>query len=284
MPNKSFRKILETIILGTVFSFFFIFTNSAQAAILSPGQISSCGELAAPGTYTLSASFDADASLTNGTCFIVTSDNVTINGNHHTASTTQSGLAIDAEQYTNPGDQTSGLLDGGNAFTNLTVLNINFVGFSSGGVNASGAPDTDNNGSNGGWGGNSGNITIVNSTMGDINANGGDADAYNWNYGYGSTGGGAITISDSTVGSVYANGGNLNGYYYYPTIGNGGNISISNSTIGTDVIANSGVNSVNNYYYNGGSGGTIYISGTSINLNNTTVSASKFLWCNSRDC
>ncbi|MEI7777785.1 MAG: hypothetical protein WCI52_04250, partial [bacterium] len=274
MSNKSFRKILETIILGTVFSFFFVFTNSAQAAILSPGQISSCGELAAPGTYTLSASFDADSSLTNGTCFVITSDNVTINGNHHTASTTQGGLAIDAEQYTNPGDQTSGLLDGGNAFTNLTVLNINFVGFSTGGVNASGAPDTDNNGSNGGWGGNSGNVTIVNSTMGDINANGGDADAGNWWSGYGSAGGGTITISDSTVGNINANGGNLNGYSNYSTPGNGGNISISNSTTGTSILANSGFNNGGaNYYFTGGNGGTIYISGTNLNLDNTTVSA-----------
>ena len=48
----------------------------SHAAILDTGEIGTCGELAAPGTYTITT----DVGTTSETCFTVTSSGVIING------------------------------------------------------------------------------------------------------------------------------------------------------------------------------------------------------------
>jgi hypothetical protein len=83
-----------------------IFTN---AAILPPGNITTCGELAAPGTYTLQNNINAGA----GTCFTISSNGVTINGQDYTVSGTSGDVAIDARNRdVGAGDP---LEEGGNA-------------------------------------------------------------------------------------------------------------------------------------------------------------------------
>jgi photosystem II stability/assembly factor-like uncharacterized protein len=188
---KSFAKTLFVLSLG--FSFF---AHDVSAAVLPPGNVSSCGELAAPGTYTLTASLTA---VGTSSCFLVSSDGVTIDGAGRSISGTGS-WAIDARSY-DSGNVT--LKSGANGFTNLLVNELTVTGFS-GGVNASGNDDPTGTGSNAGYGGDGGDVEILYSTVGSVSSNGGASVAQP----YGGIGGNLIftgddlNLSGSTISAV----------------------------------------------------------------------------------
>jgi len=254
--------------LGAILVIPFLMVGHAQAAVLDPSlPVTTCGEIASAGTYTLSGDFNADASLdANGTCFIVDQigGTVTIDGASSTVSATSGGLAIDARAYNTPGDTTSGFLDGGDVSgTTLVVQNITFSGFS-GGINASGDGDTDGNGQLQGNGGSAASITVTNSDLGSITADGGNGN--NGNYNGGAPGN--ITVTSSVVGNLSASGGGSNGSGSNVSA-NGGTITISDSTIG-NLVANGG-SSV--FGTNGGSGGSIILNSSGdLDLSGKTIS------------
>jgi photosystem II stability/assembly factor-like uncharacterized protein len=159
---KSIAKTLFA--LSLLFGFAF-FAHDAFAAVLPPGSVSSCGELAAPGTYTLTANLVA---VGTSSCFIVSSDGVTIDGAGHSISGTGS-WGIDARAY-NSGNVV--LKSGANGFTNLLVNELTVAGFS-GGINASGNSDLTGTGSNAGYGGDGGDVEVLYSTVGSVSSNGG---------------------------------------------------------------------------------------------------------------
>jgi len=78
--------------------------------ILSPGDISSCGSITTAGTYTLSG----DITGVSGTCFVVSSSNVTIDG---------AGYSV-FSVANNPGYGVNGA-----SYSNLTLRDIHFSGF-----------------------------------------------------------------------------------------------------------------------------------------------------------
>src|SRR5260221_1730590 len=105
------KKLLIIASSGLFFSFFF-FATTAFADVLSPGTITACGELAAPGTYTLDDSEGAfDVA---GPCFTITSPGVIIDGSN----VTQLLGDVDAD----------GINSGDNGF-DFTFYNIVFGGF-----------------------------------------------------------------------------------------------------------------------------------------------------------
>lgn len=182
-------------------------TPQAFAAVLLPGNISTCGELAAPGTYTLTGSVNGGSN----TCFTISSDNVTITGNGNTISGT-GAVAIDARARSGEG---TGLVEGGNAYTNLIVNDVNISGYTTG-INLSGNDDTTGTGVNNGYAGDAGEVAIFYSTVGSVIADGGDASTQ----GFGGLGGTIafndtdLNISNSTfsvLGGTGTSGTNTNG-------------------------------------------------------------------------
>jgi hypothetical protein len=110
--------------------------------------VTTCGEMAAPGTYTLTTDITTAAS---STCFVVSSDSVIIDGAGHTVTSSGAGsIAVDARAWNMDGSNT--LAAGSNAYSKLTVYNIIFTGFDTG-VIARGNDDTTGLGINGGGGG-----------------------------------------------------------------------------------------------------------------------------------
>ena len=177
-----------------------LFVRVASASVLLPGDISSCGELAVPGVYTLTQ--DVSASGTS-TCFLVSSDNVTLDGAGYSVS--GSGpWAIDARAY--DVDRVT-LTKGANAFTNVLVNNISVLGFS-GGINASGNSDTDGLGVNAGYGGTGGDVEVLYSRIGSVFMDGGNSSTKP----YGGAGGSIIfndddlDISSSTISALGGSG------------------------------------------------------------------------------
>jgi len=196
--NKIFKKG-GILLLGVLFSFsLLLLPHTTEAAMLTPGNIATCGELGISGEYILTA--DLTTSGTS-TCFSISSDNVTINGNGHSITgngTNNGSIAIDARARVGG---PSGILDEGmNGYTNLIIANLNITNFTTG---------IDTSGNN--------NTTGVSVRAG----NGGD--------------GGDIAVSTSTVGSIYAMGGNSTTVGYGGTGGNvyitNNNLDISNGTI-----------------------------------------------------
>jgi hypothetical protein len=81
----AFLSVLSVICIGT----------STNADILSPGTISTCGELAVGGTYTLAS----DVTTTTDPCFLITSNSVTIDGAGHTITGTINGDGAPGYSY-----------------------------------------------------------------------------------------------------------------------------------------------------------------------------------------
>ncbi len=200
---------------------------------LAPGTISSCGVLDTEnGTYTLSTSLDAQNYFFNykyDTCFIVRANGITINGANMTVRTQSDSSSSFAILATSTPSQDSTY----DAFTNLTVKNIRFAGFTYA-INANGTNNVS------GAGGNGGNVTFATSTLNtSIFANGGNGTAN------GGNGGTIFTINTSVRGIgtstvLSANGGNStscgNG-------GTGGTVNTSRSRYSeVSVIAGSGSN------------------------------------------
>jgi hypothetical protein len=236
-----------------VFSVMFI-GKQAYANVLSPGTITTCGEIATTGTYTLGNSI----STSTGACLTVTSGG------------TASQTIIDGQgKYTITGnivgDTTSGYGNPGFSFTvqNVTVAgtitsNGHSINYSIFNVNA----------------GVGGSIVINNSTTTSIQSNGGNAATYPSGYysEYGTGGaGGSITISNSTTTSIQSNGGE-GGYGQATYGGAGGPVTISNSTF-TTISTNGGQANLPFGWAYGGNGGSVTISGGNVNLSNLAISA-----------
>jgi len=219
-----------------------------------------CGQLTQPNTY-----YILQKSLnTSGTCFTITTDNVTLDGN---------GYSI-IGNGTNYGIST--YVSGGHAHTNLTLKNITINNFSMdvysrganytyGGYNGgslilidSKINQLDNSGGDGGYpmgsynGGDGGSITVNNSIISIINSYGGY---------YGRGDGGKIIITSSNISIInnYGGGGVGSG----SNGGAGGNLTITNSNL--NMINNYGGNS-SNVYGSGGAGGYITITNSSFNI------------------
>ena len=77
LRDKIFDKVRFLIIFSLgIFFAFTLLPQISSAAVLLPGNISTCGELAAPGTYTLTGNVTGVSSV----CFQVTSNSVVIDG------------------------------------------------------------------------------------------------------------------------------------------------------------------------------------------------------------
>jgi hypothetical protein len=288
----------------------FVITTQADAANLhAPATITSCGNtLVSSGKYTLGSNIS-----TSGTCLTITSNGVVLDGGnngsggHFTITGNVYGNGINfgdpgfnftLQNITVTGITTSngsGDVGDGYAYSGgsggTIIISTSTIGTvtASGGDSNSGAPGgsggsitiatstigtvTAIGGDGNGWGaggtitiktsttgvvtadgGDGGTITIATSTTGAITADG-DGDGNGW------APGGTITISTSTTGAVTASGGDAES-------GSGGTITIATSTTGT-VTAIGGSNG----WGGGGSGGTIIITGTSLNLSGLTISA-----------
>jgi len=200
--------------MGIFFAFLlFLLPHHTQASALLPGPISSCGELVVAGEYTLSTDVTA---IGTSTCFVISSDNVTITGNGHTitgAGTSTSLVAIDARART--GGPTSDLAVAANGYTNLVVSNFTIAGFAKG-VDASGNDNTIGDSISGGNGGDGGAVAIYYAVVGSVTTKGGGSITQ----GFGGTGGNLyfsdinLNISNSTLelsGGNGLNGINTNG-------------------------------------------------------------------------
>ncbi|MEI6304523.1 MAG: LamG domain-containing protein [Candidatus Taylorbacteria bacterium] len=254
---------------------------SGGAFPLIPGSISSCGKMPFVGVYTLSASISG----ISGTCFNVQANNVTIDGsnNHYTISATSSNsnYAVTAASTT----------AGASAYGTTTIRNITIANFANG-VSANGSVGS------GSVGGNGGNLVISSSSIQSILSSGGNGDtAFT-----GGRGGYIMITASSTVGSTTSQGGSGGNKSGSGTAGNGGDtgsISITNATStgllalipGSAGVGSAGASSgsvgsggiitiststtVN--VTSAGTGGTINMLGTNLNLTNNIYSATSTL-------
>jgi len=175
----SIRKLLNPVFIQKKFLIriffvflFFILPQYSQASALLPGSISSCGELGIAGEYTLESDVVATGA---STCFVVSSNNVVINGKNHTITgggTTTGAIAIDARAR--DGGPTSLFTVGADGYTNLSVNNLTMSGFTTG-IDTSGNSDTTGLGIKGGNGGDGGDVSIYFATVGSVTTRGGDS-------------------------------------------------------------------------------------------------------------
>jgi len=178
-----FLKNIFLINIFFVFSFFTLSTT-ASADVLLPGNITTCGELAISGEYTLTQNISGGAD----TCLTISSDNVIINGGGFTLSGT-GDTAIDARARTS----STTLTEGAHGYTNLVINDLNISGYTTG-INLSGNSDSTTEGVNNGNGGDAGDVLIYYSYIGSIIANGGDSSSKT------SGGlGGNITLTDTAL-------------------------------------------------------------------------------------
>ena len=258
------RFITKRVLLGMIivipllFSAHVAFADSGWATYDAigyggPDPVSSCGILQTSGTYVLQGSITM-AAATTSPCFIISADNITITtlgGALFNASTTGGTIARYAVVAT---DSTA---NGGSGYTNLTIQNLTFLGWSSGGVNTTG-----NAGTGGVSGGNGGAVTVATSTMGVISTSGGIGNST------GSLGGngGAVVITNSTTGAVTTSGGA--GYWIANNNGSNGGaagavVVAASSTVGA-ITANGGAggaetNPGSNTSGAGGAGGAVTV-------------------------
>ena len=196
-------------LVGSFFVFGLFFAQGSQAATLPVGDISTCGTLQAAGIYSLTQNI----SSVSGTCFIVTSNGVTI-----TSSSTAPGAPF---TITAAGGNTSYAItatSSGAAYGTTTIQNLTFSGFGGGGINASGN-------SNGGAGA---AVVVASSTLGTatstsigyINTQGGGVGNVSYI-------GGAVSVTNSIVGNITTTPG-LNA----TSSSISGVVTITNSTAG----------------------------------------------------
>lgn len=160
-------------IVGVLFTLCLILSpNISHASMLTLGNISTCGELGVSGEYILTT--DLTTSGTS-TCFVISSDNVTINGNGHTitgAGTSSGAIAIDARART--AGPNSDLSEASNGYTNLIISNLTITSFTTG-VNTSGNNNTTGASVRSGNGGDGGDVAIYYATLGSITTAGGNS-------------------------------------------------------------------------------------------------------------
>ena len=231
-----------------VCAFFALGSHNAQASTLPVGDISTCGTLAAAGTYSVTQNISGVA----GTCFIITSNGVTITSSS-TAPSTPFTITAAGGNVSYAITATSSVA-GGSAYGTTTIQNLTFTSFNSGGINANGNATTSNTAGSGG------NIFISSSTLGIITATGGIGS------GSGAGGaGGSLTINNSTVTTIATSGGGGGGSFGFSALGGaGGSLTINNST--TTTITTVGGNGGNGAVAggNGGIGGSVTIASSSV--------------------
>jgi photosystem II stability/assembly factor-like uncharacterized protein len=180
-------------LLGIFFVFSaLLFPSITNASMLTPGNITTCGELGIPGEYTLQN--DLTTSGTS-TCFYISSDNITINGNGHSitgAGTSTGSIAIDARARVSGPE--SELDEAQNGYTNLIISNLTIAGFTTG-VNTSGNSNTTGSSVRNGNGGDGGELAIYYSILGSIITTGGNS---------------STTPAGGVGGNVYITDTNLN--------------------------------------------------------------------------
>jgi len=230
---------------------FLLSGRQVSANVLSPGSINTCGELASPGTYSLTA----NVSTSTGACFKVSSNGVTL-----TSSTTGS--------YTITGSIVGDGTSPGNPGFNFIVKLLTVTGTTSSNGAGFGTGDATD-----GSAGNAGNITISTSTLAAIQANGGT----NINYDYAdySGSGGTIIIASSTFSSISANGGGVPNTTLVSgsTAGNGGSITVTAASLnlsGNSILASGGTGGVIGV---NGSNGTLTLNYTTLNHTGLTLSS-----------
>jgi hypothetical protein len=188
MTSSLSRSLIKTFLGSYLLVLSFLMFGSAQAEVLLPGNISTCGEIVTSGTYTLTQNLTASAT---SSCFLIQADNVIVDGAGYTVSGTGE-LAIDARSYDIDGIT---LLAGSNGYTNLLINNITFTGFTNT-VDASGNDDLTGTGVNYGYAGNGGDVALFYTTsVGNVTANGGRAT----NVGYGGLGGNITFTTDGNL-------------------------------------------------------------------------------------
>jgi hypothetical protein len=142
---------------------------------LSPGNISSCGVISSPGTYTLTTNISF-----SGFCFYVRTNGVTINGAGYTAT---GNISANGESEQNGFD--------------LNLSNINVIGS----INTSGGSDDNSDG-----GHNGGDVSMSSSTIqGSITSNGSEDN------GAGGGNAGNVTLNSSSILNISDTNIELNG-------------------------------------------------------------------------
>ena len=263
--NKIFKQ--RTILLLAVALFTFFLPETSSANMLLPGNITTCGELAVGGTYTL---LNNVSSTGTSSCFSISSDNVTLDGGGFTITgvgTTSGATAIDARARVSGPD--SSLTMGSNGYTNLIVSNINITGFTTG-INTSGNGDTTGTGTKLGYGGDAGDVSIYYAVVGSVTSSGGNSTTYP----YGGTGGNVfftdtnLDISNSTFslsGGVGTTGRNMDGGL---DLNYSGTLTRTNVSFSSLSFLNDNATSYTLY-----SGGTWPITSTSVSSCGTLYSA-----------
>ncbi len=242
----------------------FITHADLPAVILDPANpVTTCGEMAAPGTYTLSADIQAPE---NSTCFLVSSDSVIIDGAGHTVTTTgTTSVAIDTKAWTRP----STLTNGANAYTDLTVYNINLTGFATG-IDARGNNYVGGVGENNTSGGSGGDVYVYYASIGNIKTDGGSS-----SQAQGGLGGDiSITATDlnlatSTISAIGGinNSGNFN-------LSGGLTLTYTGSSTTTKLaLSKLSFLNINGTTYSNYPGGSIPITNTSVSTCGTLYSA-----------
>ena len=196
--NKIFKQTIFP--LGIFFAFLILLVpHYSHASMLSPGDISTCGELGVGGEYTLTA----DVTATGTTpCFVISADNVVINGNNHTITSGRNStepIAIDARAR--DGGPTSPLTEGANGYTNLSVNNLTITGFAIG-IDTSGNSDNTGTGAKAGYGGDGGDVATYYANVGSVTTVGGNSTTTE----YGGLGGNLfITNTDLSIANLTFN-------------------------------------------------------------------------------
>ena len=133
MLSATSQKLLRTLILGIILITPFFFASQVFADVLPPGNINTCGELAAPGTYTLTA----DIGTADVECLTVTSDSIDIvnNGfnlvgyvNFTTGVTNSDSFTGDAVFNGNSGNDGSTTITGDVTFNDTSYNDDDIIG------------------------------------------------------------------------------------------------------------------------------------------------------------
>jgi len=224
-------------------------SRQAHAAVQLPDSLRgstplACGELAAPGTYSLTSS----VSTSTGACFTITSNNVVL-----TSSTTGS--------YKVTGDIVGNGINPGDPGFNFTIENLVVTGTTS-----SNGADTGTIGSSY-TAGDGGTIVISTSTVSAVLTNGGNSQESS--YGIGGSGG-AVTMIDSTSTSIQSNAGGIGPSTYFAG-GNGGTIVITNTDLDASNMNISAYGSAGNF--GTGTNGTLTMNYSTFEHANLVLSA-----------
>ena len=219
------------------------------AVTIIPGDtitdISQCNALALGGTYTLGANITGDCTVSGNGVVLDGAGQYQLIGNINAngSNSENAGYRLTLQNITVTGTATA---NGNNAAGG----NISIINATTSNVIVNGAGSLSNS--------TGGTITVTHSKTGLLQANGASTSV--------GFAGGTITVSNSTAGRVEANGGSGTAYFG----GSGGSITITGSI--TDSLLSNGGNG-SGVYANGGNGGTISITNSTGTASSSTISA-----------